>query len=216
MCKTTSRYHHLVSLWVKNGSRMPKIILHQSEFPTLLLVRAILMRNFTTLHSDLRHLRHLIKVTKRSGQVMYLTNKKTNAIKKTCLLKVLIAKLSFKCRLAEYFHFPFGCLSPWWRLHLSPSYDVLDHTNYIFSEGLSSGPLTQDKYRDKDTQTQTRTDTKCFQDPMYAIFIKSREFKDWKCDIGCLLLMTKTKTKTKRWWTWIWWTWIWWTWTWWA
>ena len=48
---------------------MPKIILHQSEFPTLLLVRAILMRNVTTLHSDLRHLKHLIKVTKRSASL---------------------------------------------------------------------------------------------------------------------------------------------------
>ena len=54
--------------------------------------------------------------------------------------------------------------------------------------------LHKDKYRDKDTQTQTRTDTKCFQDPIYAIFIKSREFKDLKCNIDCLLVMTKTKT----------------------
>ena len=31
---------------------------------------------------------------------------------------------------------------------------------------------------------------------MYAIF-KSRGFKDLKYDIGCLLVMTKTRTKTK-------------------
>ena len=37
----------------------------------------------------------------------------------------------------------------------------------------------------------------CFQDPMYAIFIKSRGFKDFKYYIGCLLVMTKTKTETK-------------------
>ena len=89
---------------------------------------------------------------------------------------------------------------------LSPPYDVLDHTNHIFSESFSSGDdndqdkdLQEDKYKDKGTQTQTKTDTKCFQDPMHAIFIKSMEFKDLKCDIGSLLVITKTKTK--RWWT---------------
>ena len=94
--------------------------------------------------------------------------------------------------------------SPWWHLHLSPSNDVLDHTNHIFSESLSSGDdndrdedLQKDKYKDKDTQTQTKTNTKCFQDPMYAISIKTRGFKDLKYCIGCLLVMTKTKTKTK-------------------
>ena len=58
-------------------------------------------------------------------------------------------------------------------------YDVLDHTNHVFSESLSSGDdidrdgdLQKDKYKDKDTQTQTNT--KCFQDSMYAIFFKSR------------------------------------------
>ena len=29
--------------------------------------------------------------------------------------------------------------SAWWHLHFSPLYDVLDHTNHIFSENLSSG-----------------------------------------------------------------------------
>ena len=48
------------------------------------------------------------------------------------------------------------------------------------------------KDKDKDTQTQTKTETKYFQDPMYAIFIKSMEFKNLKCDIGCLLV-TKTQ-----------------------
>ena len=31
--------------------------------------------------------------------------------------------------------------SAWWHLHLSPLYDVLDHTNHIFSESSSSGDL---------------------------------------------------------------------------
>ena len=85
----------------------------------------------------------------------------------------------------------------------SPLCDVLDHTNHIFSESLSSGDdidrdedLQKDKYKDKDTQTQTKTNTKFFQDPMYAIFFKNRGFKDLKYYIDCLLLMTKTKTKT--------------------
>ena len=46
-------------------------------------------------------------------------------------------------------------LSPWWHLHLSPPCDVLDHTNHIFSETLSSGDdidrdedLQKDKYKD--------------------------------------------------------------------
>ena len=54
----------------------------------------------------------------------------------------------------------FVCLSsPWWHLHLSPSYDVLDHTNHIFSESLSSGDDNdRDEYlqKDKDTHTQTK------------------------------------------------------------
>ena len=33
-------------------------------------------------------------------------------------------------------------MSPWRHLHLSPSYDVLNHTNHIFSESLSSGDDT--------------------------------------------------------------------------
>ena len=32
--------------------------------------------------------------------------------------------------------------SPWEHLHLSPSFDVLNHTNHIFSESLSSGDDT--------------------------------------------------------------------------
>ena len=59
------------------------------------------------------------------------------------------------------------CSSPWWHLHLSPPYDVLDHASHIFSESLSSGDdidwdedLQKDKYKDKDTQTQTKIDKK--------------------------------------------------------
>ena len=43
---------------------------------------------------------------------------------------------------------------------------------------LTKKYLQKDKYKDKDTHTQTNT--KCFQDPMYAIFFKSRGFKDIK------------------------------------
>ena len=46
----------------------------------------------------------------------------------------------------------------------------------------------------KKTNTKTQTNTKCFQDPMHAIFIKSRGFRDLKYYIDCLLVMTKTKT----------------------
>ena len=48
-----------------------------------------------------------------------------------------------------------------------------------------------------DAQTKANTNTKWFQDPMYAIFVKSRGFKDLKYYIGCLLVMTQTKTKTQ-------------------
>ena len=68
------------------------------------------------------------------------------------------------------------------------------------AESLSSGDDNdRDKYlqKDKDTHTQIKTNTKCFQDPMFAIFFKSSGFKDLKYYIGCLLVMTKTKTKTK-------------------
>ena len=77
--------------------------------------------------------------------------------------------------------------SPMEILHFSPLYDVLDHTNHIFSESLSSGDaidgdeeLQKDKYKDKDTQANT----KCFHDQMYAIFLKSRGFNDIKYGIS--------------------------------
>ena len=47
------------------------------------------------------------------------------------------------------------------------------------------------------THTHTKTNTKWFQDPMYAIFFKSRGFKDLNYYIGCPLVMRKTKTKLK-------------------
>ena len=93
---------------------------------------------------------------------------------RTCI--VWIAKLSIYTALSSLF----GCPA-WKHLHLSPLYDVLDHTNYIFSESLSSSDdndQDEDMQKDKDTQTQTNTNTECFQDPMYAIFLKSRGFKD--------------------------------------
>ena len=52
-------------------------------------------------------------------------------------------------------------------------------------------------YKKTNTKTKThrhktKTETMCFQDPIYAIFIKSREFKNLKCDSDCLLV-TKTQ-----------------------
>ena len=47
----------------------------------------------------------------------------------------------------------------------------------MFFESLSSGDdndQDEDLQKDKDTHTQTKTNTKCFQDPMYAKFLKSR------------------------------------------
>ena len=50
-------------------------------------------------------------------------------------------------------------------LHLSPLYDIPDHTNHIFSESISSGDdidrdkdLQKDKYKDTQTQTKTNKD----------------------------------------------------------
>ena len=87
-------------------------------------------------------------------------------------------------------------------LHRS-QYDVLDHTNHIFSEGLSSGDdiardedVQKHKYKYKDNSTQTKTNTKCSQDPMYAIFFKSRGLNDLEYYIASLLVITKSKTKT--------------------
>ena len=112
------------------------------------------------------------------------------------LLRILFHRI-----LALYSHVCLSVCPQAWHFHLSPPYDVLDHTNHIFSESLSSGDdigrdedLQKDKYKDKDTQTQTKTNTKCFQDPIYAIFFISRGFKDLKYYIGCLLVMTQTKT----------------------
>ena len=53
---------------------------------------------------------------------------------------------------------------------MSPLYDVPDHTNHKFSESLLSGDDNdQDRDLQKDKDAQTKTNTKCFQDPMYAI-----------------------------------------------
>ena len=57
-------------------------------------------------------------------------------------------------------------------------------------------------YKKTNTKTKThrhktKTETMCLQDPMYAIFFKSRRFKDLNYYIGCPLVMRKTKTKLK-------------------
>ena len=62
---------------------------------------------------------------------------------------------------------------------------------FLVKVGILAQPawqiLTKRKIqRQRHTHTQTKTNTKCFQDPMYAIFIKSRGFKDLKYYIGFL------------------------------
>ena len=67
----------------------------------------------------------------------------------------------FQCQMSfvdlltsSVFTWLFACFSPWQHLHLSPSNDVLDHTNHIFSESLSSGDDNEEylqKDKDKDT-----------------------------------------------------------------
>ena len=37
---------------------------------------------------------------------------------------------------------------------------------------------------DTKTKTQTKTNTKCFKDPMYAIFLKISGFKDFEYDMN--------------------------------
>ena len=61
--------------------------------------------------------------------------------------------------------------------------------------------------RHSKTNTQTKTNTKCFKDPMYVIFFKSTGFKDFKYDMDMdmqnMVVMdmdvvdTKTNAKTK-------------------
>ena len=65
----------------------------------------------------------------------------------------------------------FVCLSPWWHLHLSPSNDVLDHTNHIFSESLSSG---DDNGRHEDLQ-KTKKKTHRHRQRQ----IQNDNFKEW-------------------------------------
>ena len=49
----------------------------------------------------------------------------------------------------------FVCLSPWWHLHLSPSNDVLDHTNLIFWKLMT---MTEtNTYKMTNTKTKTHT-----------------------------------------------------------
>ena len=46
------------------------------------------------------------------------------------------------------------------------------------------------------TKTNTKTKTKCIEDPTYAIFSKSREFKDTDAEITKTNTKTYTKTRT--------------------
>ena len=45
--------------------------------------------------------------------------------------------------------------------------------------------------------TQTNTNTKCFKDPIYAIFLKSWEFKDFKYDMD--IRVSQNRMFSKNW-----------------
>ena len=88
-------------------------------------------------------------------------------------------------------------------IYLHYIYEVIDQANHILSESLSSGNdndqdeyLQKDKYKDKDTHTQTKTNTKCLQDPMYALFFKSRGFEDIKYGIPSKIVHQTFSTQT--------------------
>ena len=53
-----------------------------------------------------------------------------------------------------------------------------------------------------DTKTQTKTNTKCFKDPMYVIFLKSSGFRDFKYDTDIsdkvVMDMDLVDTKTNK------------------
>ena len=61
--------------------------------------------------------------------------------------------------------------SPWWHLHLSPPYDVLDHTNHVFSESLSSGD-----HGDEDLQKDKKTKNSFLLFKINLYFIWKHEF----------------------------------------
>ena len=53
---------------------------------------------------------------------------------------------------------------------------------------------------DTKTNTKTKTNTTCFKDPMYAIFLKISGFKDFKYDMDMSdmdVVDPKTNTKTQ-------------------
>ena len=98
-----------------------------------------------------------------------------------------MTKLSVQYPLAElpYLRSVVVCRPAWYHLHLSPLFNVLDHINHIFSFDLVTTTInTKTCKKDKDRETQTQTKTKCFQDPVYAIKLKSRGFNDFKYDIS--------------------------------
>ena len=122
------------------------------------------------------------------------------------LLLFLLKKSAVQYRLADmpYFHFPFGCHHGDISFSFPPLTIYLHcmmfepYKPYIFWKLIIWWDIDRDEdlQKDKYKDTQTQTNTKC-QDPIYAIFFISREFKDLKIYIDCLLVMTQTKTKTK-------------------
>ena len=54
---------------------------------------------------------------------------------------------------------------------------------YLRKEDFYHAVMTNTKTKTKtNTETKTKTKTKCKEDPTYAIFLKTREFKDIKYD----------------------------------
>ena len=58
-----------------------------------------------------------------------------------------------------------------------PSYEILAEKDDVFCHTVMTNTKTK-----TNTNTNTKTKTKCIEDPTYAIFLKSREFKDIKYD----------------------------------
>ena len=71
-------------------------------------------------------------------------------------------------------------------------YDVLDHTNHIFSESSSSGDdndWDEDLQKDKDTDKDRN---KVLPRPNVCYIYQKQGVQEFECDIGCLLV-TKTQ-----------------------
>ena len=79
-----------------------------------------------------------------------------------------------------------------WALYIIPGSRLTPHIIYCWA-----GDDVNNTDKDK-----TKTNTKCFKDPMYVIFLKSREFKDLKYDMDMNMSdMAVMDIKSWTWWT---------------